>query len=159
MSYLLQDPLKLLAPAVVVAFLAYLMWQFNQRYRIPARKLSRELDACTRRIVEVRSGAPGARRAATAEVFDGSAFSHHWNEFQETLHDQFRDMDGEHVVARTRATASASHYFSAQSVVDTPLRTEYFRHLPGILTGLGIIGTFLGLMLGLSNFDPGALAA
>jgi hypothetical protein len=39
--------------------------------------------------------------------------------------------------------------------VDTPLRTEYFRHLPGILTGLGIIGTFFGLIIGLSGFDPG----
>jgi len=156
MSYLLQDPFKLFAPTVVVAVLAYLMWQFNQHYRTPARKLSRELDACSRRIAEVRSQGPGARRAAASEVFDDSAFSHHWKEFQETLHDQFRDMDGERIVARTRATATAAHYFSAQSVVDTRLRTEYFRHLPGIMTGLGIIGTFLGLMLGLSNFDPGA---
>lgn len=35
------------------------------------------------------------------------------------------------------------------------LRTEYFRHLPGILTGIGIIGTFFGLIMGLSGFDPG----
>jgi sugar-specific transcriptional regulator TrmB len=34
-----------------------------------------------------------------------------------------------------------------------PLKTEYFKHLPGILTGLGIIGTFLGLIKGLIHFD------
>lgn len=33
------------------------------------------------------------------------------------------------------------------------LRAHYFKHLPGILTGVGIIGTFSGLLFGLSNFD------
>ena len=31
--------------------------------------------------------------------------------------------------------------------------TEFFKHLPGIFTGLGIIGTFTGLISGLMNFD------
>ncbi|ENW8878353.1 type I Zorya anti-phage system protein ZorA1, partial [Escherichia coli] len=35
-----------------------------------------------------------------------------------------------------------------------PLNTEFFKHLPGILTGMGIIGTFYGLMIGLNHFDP-----
>ena len=34
-------------------------------------------------------------------------------------------------------------------MVDAPLRTEFYKHLPGILTGLGIIGTFSGLIIGL----------
>ncbi len=33
------------------------------------------------------------------------------------------------------------------------MKTEFYKHLPGILTGLGIIGTFSGLIMGLSNFD------
>ena len=37
-------------------------------------------------------------------------------------------------------------------LVDSRLRTEFFKHLPGILTGLGIIGTFLGLLQGLRAF-------
>lgn len=156
MSFLIQEPLKLLAPAVVVVFLAYLIWQFIQRYRRPAGRISRELENCTRRITEIRDVGHDARRGAAAEVFSTSAFSHYWNEYQETLHDQHKDVDGERVVTKTRATVSAAHFFSSQSVVDTPLHTEYFRHLPGILTGLGIIGTFLGLMVGLNEFDPGA---
>ena len=40
-----------------------------------------------------------------------------------------------------------------QALVDSPLRTDYFKHLPGILTGLGIIGTFAGLIRGLNHFD------
>ena len=96
------------------------------------------------------------KRSAANDIFIKSRFAHNWTEFQETLHDQHDEIDGERVVARTRSTIPAAHYFSAQSVVDTPLRTEYFRHLPGILTGLGIIGTFFGLMVGLGQFDPGA---
>ena len=102
-----------------------------------------ELKVCTDRLAQVRNVAPMTRRSAAGDVFESSSFAHHWSEFQETLHDQYADGDGERTLERTRATASASHFFSAQSVVDTPLHTEYFRHLPGILTGLGIIGTFL----------------
>jgi uncharacterized membrane-anchored protein YjiN (DUF445 family) len=44
-------------------------------------------------------------------------------------------------------------HFLPQALVDSPLRTDYFKHLPGILTGLGIIGTFAGLIRGLNHFD------
>jgi hypothetical protein len=37
-------------------------------------------------------------------------------------------------------------------LVDAPLHTEFYKHLPGILTGAGIIGTFSGLILGLQAF-------
>jgi len=94
------------------------------------------------------------RRGSANDVFSKSRFAHNWAEFQETLHDQHVETDGERVISRSRATVPASHHFSHQSIVDTPLMTEYFRHLPGILTGLGIIGTFCGLILGLSGFDP-----
>ena len=37
--------------------------------------------------------------------------------------------------------------------MDSRLRTEFFKHLPGIFTGLGIIGTFTGLIEGLRRFQ------
>ncbi|MFM1700241.1 type I Zorya anti-phage system protein ZorA1 [Aeromonas salmonicida] len=52
-----------------------------------------------------------------------------------------------------RATSLSATFFSVPSIVETPLRTEVFKHLPGVLTGLGIVGTFLGLMSGLMHFD------
>ncbi|MFS2023221.1 anti-phage ZorAB system protein ZorA [Massilia sp. CT11-137] len=156
MSALLQDPIKLVAPAIVITFLVCLIVQFLRQYRLPAGTLARSLTRATNEIKKIRESAPAVRRGAADKVFNDTAFAHHWSEFQETLHDQFGDEDGERKITRTRATVPSSHYFSSQSIVDTPLRTEYFRHLPGILTGLGIIGTFLGLMLGLYEFDPGA---
>lgn len=47
----------------------------------------------------------------------------------------------------------AEAFFTEQALVDTPLKTEFYKHLPGILTGLGIIGTFSGLIQGLTHFD------
>lgn len=152
----LQDPSKLFAPAIVILFLICLSWQFRKYYLRPAKKLAGTLASAADRITKIRELPSASRRTAASEVLSKTAFSHYWSEFQETLHDQYSDVDGERVVATSRATVPAAYYFSPQSVVDTPLRTEYFRHLPGILTGLGIIGTFLGLMLGLYSFDPGA---
>ena len=156
MIHLLQDPVKLIAPALVVLALIYLFLQFWHRYRRPAKALTEALRDSAVRIQEVKKLSSEGRRDAAAQVFERGMFEHQWNEFQETLHDQFIEQEGERLISRTRATVPASLYFSAQSVVDTPLRTEYFRHLPGIMTGLGIIGTFFGLMLGLGQFDLGA---
>jgi putative membrane protein len=146
---------RLIPPAVVVFLIFVFIGQFIRQYRGPAKKLSAELTTCADSISRIRELAPHVRRVSAGEVLSKGSFAHHWAEFQHTLHDQYRDEDGERVIRQSRATAPASYYFSPQSVVDTPLRTEYFRHLPGILTGIGIIGTFFGLIMGLSGFDPG----
>jgi hypothetical protein len=46
----------------------------------------------------------------------------------------------------------AEMMFTKESLVDGPLFDDFWRHLPGILTGLGIIGTFAGLLYGLGDF-------
>jgi hypothetical protein len=58
-----------------------------------------------------------------------------------------------------RSTIPASAYFSAEYLVDSRLRTEFFKHLPGIFTGIGIIGTFTGLIEGLRRFQVSENAA
>jgi hypothetical protein len=63
------------------------------------------------------------------------------------------------VVKRVRATAPAEFFFSSQSVVDSRLSTEFFKHLPGLFTGIGIIGTFTGLISGLRAFRVSENAA
>ncbi|MEX8510954.1 MAG: hypothetical protein AB3X37_09390 [Leptothrix ochracea] len=82
--------------------------------------------------------------------------AHLWAEYADSLHPQHANRDGRQVVVAIRSTLPAEAYFCAQYVVDTPLRTEFFKHLPGIFTGVGIIGTFWGLIGGLGPF---ALAA
>ena len=44
-------------------------------------------------------------------------------------------------------------FFTREVLVDSRLFDDFTRHLPGVLTGLGIIGTFSGLLEGLGQFD------
>lgn len=79
--------------------------------------------------------------------------AHLWNEYQESLHIQREERDGQMSVIAVRSTVAADTYFNGQFVVDSRLHTEFFKHFPGIFTGLGIIGTFTGLMTGLRGFQ------
>lgn len=79
--------------------------------------------------------------------------THLWKQYQDSLHSQREERDGQMIVAAIRSTVPAEIYFSNQYVVDSRLRTEFFKHLPGIFTGIGIIGTFTGLINGLRHFQ------
>lgn len=54
---------------------------------------------------------------------------------------------------RWRASALAETFFWDYALVDSPLHSDFYKRVPGILTGLGIIGTFSGLINGLTHFD------
>jgi hypothetical protein len=75
-----------------------------------------------------------------------------WKEYRESLHIQRVEREGKTEVFAARATGPAEIYFNNQFLVDTRRHTEFFKHLPGIFTGIGIIGTFGGLILGLQEF-------
>ena len=87
-----------------------------------------------------------------------SAFSkderlaHLWKEYQDSLHPQREARNGQMAVVAVRATVPAEIYFNSQFVVDSRLRTEFIKHFPGLFTGIGIIGTFFGLIAGLRAF-------
>lgn len=85
--------------------------------------------------------------------------AHLWKEYQDSLHIQREERDGQLTIIATRATAPAELYFNSQFVVDSRLRTEFFKHLPGLFTGIGIIGTFSGLIEGLRQFQVSENAA
>jgi hypothetical protein len=85
--------------------------------------------------------------------------AHLWKEYQDSLHIQKEERGGQMVVTAVRATVPAELYFNSQFVVDSRLRTEFFKHLPGLFTGIGIIGTFSGLIEGLRAFQVSENAA
>ena len=77
-----------------------------------------------------------------------------WSEYNQALEALGRLESGSQAVARAwQATSPAEHFFAEHLVVDATLRADFFRHVPGVLTGVGIIGTFLGLIVGLLHFD------
>jgi len=83
---------------------------------------------------------------------------HLWHQFFETLHlpkAEVNQRTGITQSANYRATVPAETIFNSQSVYEGRIHTEFFKHLPGLLTGLGIIGTFTGLIHGLGAATGG----
>lgn len=145
---------QLLAPVFVVSLVIVLCLLYGIHYFFRSFLLSSRLKKLTRQIKAAGEIAPALRRRELEQLFKGHSLGHAWREYAETLHNQYELRDGEQRLLRSRATAGAANFFTSQNVVETPLVTEFYKHLPGILTGLGIVGTFFGLMLGLQHFDP-----
>lgn len=142
---------------LVGSLLTMIAFGFVARFIVPAGKMKRRLDSSIKALSDVKSRLNGSV-VDLSEIAQGAMGSpeleHSWTEYAETLHPQ-REVDatGQSRVVRWRATALAETFFSEQAIIDAPLKTEFYKHLPGILTGLGIIGTFLGLIMGLSSFN------
>ena len=148
------QPLHLLVPA---ALLAVLVLAFVAAFLTPGlvhwwrlRRIHRELAR-----FEARTP-PGEFRRLFAR---DARLAHLWKEFQDSLHVQREERDGQMVPIAVRSTLPAETFFNSQTVVDGRLRTEFFKHLPGIYTGIGIIGTFGGLIEGLRQFQVSDNAA
>lgn len=90
-------------------------------------------------------------------IFAKQPLLHIWNEYSDTLHPMRLAISGQTPVLEYRSSMPAEMMFTKESLVDGPLFDDFWRHLPGILTGLGIIGTFAGLLDGLDSFK-GAIA-
>lgn len=140
-------------PALVFIALCYFCFSFWKNYVQQAKQIITDLTSTSEQVAAINTLPAADRQTNLEKVLKGSALEHCWREYDESLHSQWEDRDGEMVLRCSRATAPASLYFTQQSIVDTRLQTEFFKHLPGILTGLGIIGTFGGLLIGLTLFD------
>ncbi|MCA8095296.1 anti-phage defense ZorAB system protein ZorA [Burkholderia anthina] len=143
---------------VVALVLAGLSLDFLVRFFIQSFKLRRDLDGAIAALQAIR----GEKKAELVELsavetkaMKSEALSNPWTEYAKTLHKQLGDEDelGQQRIRCWRSTALAETFFTDQAIVDSRLKTDFFKHLPGVLTGLGIIGTFLGLIKGLVHFD------
>lgn len=147
-----------LIPGIVAGFVVILGFAFFIWYWLPSRRLKKVFKAVIPGLQALKPSTfqeiPVDPRAVDNLLSHDETLSHLWAEYQETLHEQHSVLDGERRLISIRATVPAEVFFNTQVLVDTPLNTEFFRHLPGILTGIGIIGTFSGLILGLSGFEP-----
>ena len=138
----------------VFSVLALAVVFFVAQFVLPGLRVAGQLKAAHRAITGLKAegGVIDLDRVAK-QVMPSAQLIHGWAEYRDTLHGQKRpDEYGALQVVRWRATALAQGFFTEQSLVDGPLRTEFYKHLPGMLTGLGIIGTFSGLIIGLQSF-------
>ena len=144
--------------AIVAALLALIFIQFIGWFVWPAWQLSKELKAAISGLEKIKNssridGNVVELDVIKSEAMEGSTLTHLWDEYAKTLHPQSADGDnGQSQIVKYRATSLAETFFTEQALVDARLKTEYYKHVPGILTGLGIIGTFMGLIIGLRKF-------
>lgn len=145
--------LRLLPPILVIALIVIAIFYFYRLYVVKARELSKTLSWITDIVRTMREGAPDTRKIGLAKVFKGTILEENWKELSRTLHDQYEIVEGRSRLFKHRLTVPPSHFFTPTSIIDKQLRVNYFKHLPGLLTSVGIIGTFSGLLFGLSTFD------
>jgi hypothetical protein len=131
---------------------------FLLRFIIPGLWIWVRLRSVVRRLrrlrkTDDRDAAPIFARSRT--------LSHLWTEYKDTLHEQraFDPETGTLKPAVLRSTVPAAMVFTTETLVDSRLATEFFKHLPGLFTGVGIIGTFFGLIHGLQAFKVSEEAA
>lgn len=123
---------------------------FLLRFVWPALGLQRELGAAIRGLAALQP--PADPEKISREVMAVPRLASLWREYTHTLHGVADPRNPKTIVA-WRATTLAEDFFTERALVDSPLKTEFYKHLPGILTGIGIIGTFTGLISGLNQFE------
>lgn len=142
---------------LVILLLAIAAVAFTWQFLLPARRVRLQLDRAQAAIQALKTrGAVLDLDEVAKTAMDSPALLHCWTEYRDTLHPQKGDQVDEfggRAVARWRATSLAQGFFTEAALVDGPLAVEFYKHLPGMLTGLGIIGTFSGLILGLQGFQ------
>ncbi|MDR0674007.1 MAG: hypothetical protein LBF93_10240 [Zoogloeaceae bacterium] len=132
---------------LVFALLVLLALVFLLRFVLPALLLQARLRRAIRALSAISGKETPTPERIAQEVMTTAPLRHLWREYAQTLHRQGGSG------GRLRATAVAGQFLTPMALVDTPLNTGFYRHLPGILTGIGIIGTFAGLIAGLSHFE------
>jgi len=125
---------------VVWAFVAYLT------FRIRINPVIRELRSVNRGLSKI-AGSVGF--AESFEEYNESVrrspvLQHIWHEFDETLI-KLPDSDPPAI----RNTRGAGEYFTQSAVVGNRLNLRFYSALPNLLTGTGILGTFIGLVAGI----------
>ena len=131
-----------------------LLLDFLIRFVNVGLRINFQLRRVAGRVGKASGEPPGRIRPALESAFGGTCAYRAWREFDKTLHERTADAAGEREITDIRATVPAGAFISLDNVVDPRIQVEYFKHLPGILTGLGIIGTFTGLIQGLIAFNP-----
>jgi hypothetical protein len=136
----LPMPFQAFVIAVVLCLLAL---AFLLLFVFPAVSLGARLQRMTRAIVT-----QGGDEDAVLRAIRGDAtLTRAWREYVSHLTPTAGPAGG-----GLSSRAAARLFFNLQTVVEARLRLDFFRHLPGVLTGIGIIGTFSGLIVGLRSF-------
>lgn len=82
------------------------------------------------------------------EVLEIALLKESWEEYSQTF-----IMSGEKL---QKTPEDAYHFFNESSLLSNKLSLRYWYGVPNILVGFGILGTFVGLTLGIADFKTGS---
>jgi hypothetical protein len=112
---------------------------------------SKRIDWLNRNLKEVSTDNITAKRInlnASAKNGGGNVVGHLWQEFDETLIEVRQG--GE---TQLFNTFDAAHFFNTSTLAKGVTDNRLIAAVPGFLTAVGVIGTFVGLQLGMSGMD------
>ena len=141
-------------PILVSIFLIFIAIRFILNYWIPARVLNNKLSKLTDELDSLNDNSNIDKDLLDASFEDTLYLKQAWLNYKKTFHDIHEAVDGEDIVVHSRATVPSEVFFTESIIIDTPLKVDFYKHLPGMITGIGIIVTFAGLLIGLLAFDP-----
>lgn len=134
----------------VFSVIAILVFSFFAKFVVPSRSVQKSLRDST---LKLEQTAANTSPQKVAEIFaSDKTLLGLWKEFAKTLHEQRELRNGELQTTAVFSTVTSDAYFNPESVFEGRINSEFFKHLPGVLTGCGIIGTFFGLIFGLHSF-------
>lgn len=142
------------APLVMFLLALLLTALFLIGYAYKGLQIVRQLKEAVAGIAAAKTAGRAPAPGSLNSLFAHEPLRHLWEEYADTLHAMKRASSGQIELSEIRATVPAETLFTRDVLVDSRLFDDFTRHLPGVLTGLGIIGTFGGLLQGLKLFDP-----
>ena len=130
--------------AIVLYAIPSGIWFLLKSYR-----RSRLIDGLGEMVREFNRPARPEILAQLQENFDRSAvIAEVWQEFEDSLITRQRDQNQ----AVVYKTDEAALFFSEERLLEQHLNLRYWNSVPALLVGLGILGTFVGLVWGLTPF-------
>lgn len=141
-------------PFYIFLIVVFLTLLFILGYLVKGVQVWRQIRSVLQETQALHKTSPSPDPKEVGKAFRWEPFKHLWAEYDDTLHELRKAGSGENALLEVRATVPADSIFTRDVLVDSRLFDEFTRHLPGVLTGLGIIGTFAGLLDGLQQFKP-----
>ena len=115
-----------------------------------ARPLRSKLKNCTKKIEGFGGETGFAHGFPSYDKEMKTNFGPPWTEFAETLVDPRPDSD-----EPIRNPRSVSRYLNDASIIFPKISFDFYRSVPNLLTGFGILGTFVGLATGVGTASAG----
>lgn len=129
---------------VIIIYFAYNIVRFWIKYS----RVKNELDWTINQVSSVQHNELAENyESLFNKLKRNKKFGHFWQEFDETIIKTKDESDN----FKIYNTVDAHQFFNFSSLVKTTIDIRYYNAIPGILTGLGLLGTFLGITFGLSG--------